>query len=128
MTRPRVFVVHQPTGRDRVTGQIGPTMDLSPATAFGPLVFVLGETENPFADVSATVARVWGRMSDEGFSSHDYVLLVGSPILIGIVTAVAAAIADGRVKMLQWSGKSRDGAAPGYHALSLNLNEPVDVP
>ena len=97
----RVFVVHQPTGRDRATGAIKPTMDLSPASEYGQLRFVLREWENPFADIRATVAEVRRVLEGEKITGRDWLLLVGNPCLIGIVAAVASDYVSD-LRMLQW--------------------------
>jgi hypothetical protein len=96
----RVFVVHQPTGRDRATGAIKPTMDLTPACEYGELRFILREWENPFNDISATVSEV-RRVLTGDMHGGDWLLLVGNPVLIGIVSAVAADL-FGELRMLQW--------------------------
>lgn len=99
----RVFVVHQPTGRDKTTGAIKPTMDLSPAREFGDLRFILREWENPFTDIDATVAEVRRVLEGEELDAEDWLLLVGNPVLIGIVSAVAVELAEGVLRMLQWN-------------------------
>jgi hypothetical protein len=111
----RVFVVHQPTGRDRSTGAIKPTMDLSPAREWGELRFILREWENPFADFDATVAEVRRVLLGEGLSDEDWLLLVGNPCLIGLVAAEAARITGG-LRMLQW-----DRSQHRYLAVSAQL-------
>lgn len=98
----RVYIVHQPTGRDRGTGAIKPTMDLSPAREFGELRYILREWENPFNDIDATVAEVRRVLVGEGLGPEDWLLLVGNPCLIAIVAAEAARVV-GSLRMLQWS-------------------------
>lgn len=101
MSQSRVFVVHQPTGRDKATGAIKPTMDLSPAAEWGQLRFVLREWENPFSDFDATAAEVRRVLEGEGFGPADWLLLVGNPCLIGLVAAEAYA-QTGWLRCLQW--------------------------
>ena len=111
----RVFAVHQPTGRDRDTGAIRPTMDLSPALEYGELRFILREFENPFRDINATldeVRRVLGNEMREG----DWLLLVGSPVLLGLVAVVAAELFD-EFRVLQW-----DRAAHQYLPVVAQLD------
>jgi len=114
----RVFVVHQPTGRDRLTGAIKPTMDLSPAREFGELRFILREWENPFSDIAATVAEVQRVLRGEGFDERDFLLLVGNPVLIGIVAAEAAYLTYGSLRMLQWNRSEHC-----YQAVSAQLGD-----
>jgi len=102
----RVFVVHQPTGRDPYTHAVKPTMDLSPALEYGELRFVLRDFENPFNDPQATLDEVQRVFADERLTADDWVLLVGNPVLIGMVAA-AAANATGRLNLLQWNRAER---------------------
>jgi hypothetical protein len=111
----RVFVVHQPTGRDRGTGAIKPTMDLSPAREYGELRFILREWENPFNDIDATTAEVRRVLTGE-MRGGDWLLLVGNPVLIGIVAAVAAEL-FGELRMLQW-----DRSAHRYLPVTAQLD------
>lgn len=112
----RVFVVQQPTGRDKETGAIKPTMDLSPAAEYGPLIFVLREWENPFADFAATASEVRRVLEAEEMGPSDWLLLVGNPCLIGLVAAEAAFITGG-LRMLQW-----DRANDRYRPVEAQLD------
>lgn len=112
----RVFVVHQPTGRDRATGAIKPTMDLSPALEYGELRFILREWENPFNDLDATASEVRRVLLGEGFNHDDWLLLVGNPVLIGLVAAEASRHTGGFLNMLQW-----DRTAHRYLSVSAQL-------
>jgi hypothetical protein len=98
----RVFAVQQPTGRDRDTGAIRPTMDLTPATEFGELRFILRDYHHPFRDPTGTAAEVRRVLEVEDFGPTDWLLLVGNPSLIGIVAAQASVITGGRLRLLQW--------------------------
>jgi hypothetical protein len=111
----RVFVVHQPTGRDKGTGAIRPTMDLSPALEWGELRFIMREWENPFINFDATAAEVHRVLVGEGLTLEDWLLLVGNPCLIGLVAAEAARITGG-LRMLQW-----DRSQHRYLAVSAQL-------
>ncbi len=102
-----VWAVHQPTGRDRETGQVINTMDLSPAEEFGELRFVLRDWENPFADPQATWTEIEESFDEDsqpesGLQEGDYLLLVGNPILIGLVCAAAADRVQ-TLNLLQWN-------------------------
>jgi hypothetical protein len=98
--QPKVFVVQMPTRIDQ--GVVVPSMDLTPALRWGPMVFLLREFENPFDDLQSTADRVQGRLIFNGFGSDDWLLLVGNPGLIGLVAAIAAPMAGGQLNMLQW--------------------------
>ena len=113
--KPRVFAVHQPTGRDPRTGAIRDTMDLSPAAEWGEIRFVLREFENPFADIRQTLADVRSVLHAENFGPADWLLLVGNPVLIAVVSAVAAE-RTGLLRVLQWNR-----AAHAYSPVELVL-------
>lgn len=103
----RVFAVQQPTGRDRETGAIKPTMDLTPASEYGELRFILRDYHHPFRDPSGTAAEVRRVLEGECFGPDDWLLLVGNPSLIGIVSAQAALLTRGHLRLLQWDRPRR---------------------
>lgn len=103
----RVFIVQQPTGRDPRTGAIQNTMDLSPANKWGEPIHILRDWENPFKNPDATAEEVERIFEVNDFCEDDWLLLVGNPILIGIVASVATGWVD-RLKMLQWSRADRE--------------------
>ena len=124
--RPRVFVVNQPTGRDLVTGQVVPTMDLSPAEEWGDLVFLMRETENPFRAPTETAVAVAQALEEADYWEDDYLLLVGSPVLIGLVAACAALVCP-RMNLLQWDrARARYNVAPvlDMDAVLQSLEDP----
>lgn len=100
--RSRVFAVQQPTGRDPSSGAIRPTMDLTPASVFGELRFILRDWQNPFRDPTGTAGEVRRVLTEENFTEEDWLLLVGNPSLIGIVAAQATLLTGGTLRMLQW--------------------------
>lgn len=76
-------------------------MDLSPATAYGELVFVLHEAQHPHRDPEAVLVSINEVMEEESFTENDWLLLVGNPVLIALV-AVAATYYAPRLNLLQW--------------------------
>jgi hypothetical protein len=78
--------------------------DLTPAEKFGELSFCLGDDADP------SDARITGLLDGAlvNFRDADYLLLVGNPALIGLAFAIAGEYNDGRVKVLQWSGRDGD--------------------
>lgn len=117
----RVFVVQQPTGRDQATGAIKPTMDLRPAAEYGDLRFILRDDENPFSNLEATAKEVLRVLVDDGFCPEDWLLLVGNPVLIGLVAATAAQV-TGSLKLLQWNR-----AKHAYMPVEVQLSELWDA-
>lgn len=99
-----VYVVQNQNKYDHDTGQYVPKFDLSPAFEYGQLKFLLSPTASPFTP-EKVMPDLWEGLAD--YSNEDHLLLVGNPVLIGWVTAIAADVNDGRVNLLQWSGKER---------------------
>lgn len=100
----RVFVVQLTIKADQRTGQLKPKHDISSAEEYGELYHLLSPTASPHSHASV-VAELSEKLSD--YSDDDYLLLIGSPALIGFAVAIAADYNEGRVNLLQWSG--RDG-------------------
>ena len=101
MTKPsRVFAVQQPT--HRLNGVVQPSMDLTPAEEFGEVVFLLHSAHNPFDDPEETAELVAEALTEEGYGPEDYLLMVGSPILISVVAAVAGQLFPS-LRLLQWN-------------------------
>lgn len=100
----RVFVVQNQHRWDRDRQRFLPKFDLTPAEEFGELTDLLSPTAAPF-NPEPVLKELREKLAD--FGDDDYLLLVGNPVLIGFATAVAASANDGRVNLLQWSGKDR---------------------
>jgi hypothetical protein len=81
--------------------QLKPKFDFELAREFGELEFLLKPSASPF-DLKPVLLRLHQVL--QNFSSSDYLLLTGNPILLGVTVAVAADYNDGNVAMLQWSG------------------------
>lgn len=105
-----VFVVQEQHRFDHSIGRLVPKFDLSPAEQHGRLVYLLSPTASPFSLGSVdTPGTVLAELMDklQQFGDDDHLLLIGNPVLIGVATAIAADCNDGRVRLLQWSGKDR---------------------
>jgi hypothetical protein len=104
----RVFVVQQPTRRGD-DGGVEPSFDLSPAEAYGELVFLLHEAHNPFNAMNATAQLVLDAFDEHDYEpEEDYLLLVGNPVLMGVVAAVAGRYSlegygESMIRILQWN-------------------------
>lgn len=97
-----VYIVQDQRRYDKLTGQFVHKFDLSPAEEFGAFSYLLTPTASPF-NPSNIIPELREALQD--FSDDDHLLLVGNPVLIGWATAIAADYNDGRVSVLQWSGK-----------------------
>ena len=101
-----VYVPQNPTKLDNATGQFVPRFDLSDAENFGELKYLLSPTAKPFLNDSI-IRQLHEGLED--FTSDDFLLLIGNPALIGMVSAIAAQYTGGDIKFLQWG---KDAYAP----------------
>lgn len=99
----RVFVVQKTMRWDGTKGELVPKFDVSPAQEYGEIVYLLSPTASPFRPDSL-LGELHEKLKD--FTPDDYLLLIGSPVIIGLAVAIAADYTDGEVKVLQWSGKA----------------------
>lgn len=98
MTKPRVFIVHEQYVR-LPGGRLDRKLDLTAAESYGTLVRVFEGRDVP-TDPDALV-EIASEVLDD-MTKDDYILPVGSPYLIGVVTAIATNITYGHLKMLVW--------------------------
>ncbi len=91
---PTVYVVSE-TGSHNIT----------PALDFGKIETILPPNAQIAFSVVPTVMRIQRKL--EKFSDEDYLLFIGDPTAIGIVSAVAAAKNNGRFKCLKWDKLER---------------------
>lgn len=117
---PRVYVINEPLRRNHDTGELERTIDLSPATAFGELSFLLHSGQLP-QDPSPTVEVLRRKLAD--YTANDFLLPVGHPAMIGWATALAARASGGEVKMLCWYPPMRR-----YLVTKVRLWDPGDAP
>jgi len=104
MPTPTVYVVQQTMQKDRRTGLLSPRFDLTPAEEWGNIVCLLTPSAKPFTP-APIIEELHDKLAD--YSDDDFLLCAGSPILIGLATAIAASHNDGRVNMLQWHGRDK---------------------
>jgi hypothetical protein len=100
----RVFVVQNQHRWDRDKQKFEPKFDLEPAAEFGELTYLLSPTAAPFRP-EPVIAELKQKLQD--YRDGDHLLLVGNPVLIGFAVALAADANEGRVSLLQWSGKDQ---------------------
>ena len=98
----RVFVVQKTMRWDAQKGELVPKFDLTPAERHGQIEYLLSPTASPFRP-GALLDELHDKLST--ITENDYLLLVGNPVLIGMVVAIATGYTDGNVRVLQWSGK-----------------------
>lgn len=101
----RVFAVQQHRRFDREAGELVDVHDLSPALRFGELLYLLSPTAAPWA-VGEVVEELEGKLWD--YRPEDYLLMVGNPVLCCLAAVVAARASGGRLRFLQWNGRSHE--------------------
>lgn len=97
-----VYVVQNQHRWDREACVFVPKYDMASAEEFGQLVYLLSPTAAPFHP-APIIAELKEKL--KGYKEGDHLLLVGNPALILAVGALAASYNNGRVSVLQWSGK-----------------------
>lgn len=101
----KVFVIHQPAVRDRITGRFRPQHDLTPALEYGEVVNVLPAGAIP-QDMTALYCDVFAVLDEHGFSPDDYVLALGDPAAIAVGVIVATEILHSsnqlHMQLLKW--------------------------
>jgi len=103
-----VYVVQKQMRFDDATGELVPRFKtLEKAERFGKLEYLLSPSAHPF-----NPDHIIGDLHEKlkVFTDEDYLLLIGNPALIGMATVVASHYNEGRVKLLQWSGRQGDYA------------------
>jgi len=91
---PKVYVVTE-TGQHNITS----------ALDYGRIEVLLPGNAQVAFSPAPTVARVQRKL--EQFTDEDYLLFIGDPTAISIVSAVAAAKNNGRYKCLKWDRYER---------------------
>lgn len=98
-----VFVVQRQMRWDPDRRELVPRFpEVERALSFGPLEYILSPNDHPY-DPELVLGKIHDKM--RRFSRDDHLLLIGSPALIGMVTAIAARYSDGYVNFLIWNGK-----------------------
>lgn len=111
----KVFVV-QDTRRYEAGAYVS-AHDLTPAEQYGELIYLLSPTAAPWKP-EGIITELWDKLED--FSDDDYLLMVGNPVLIGLATAVACDVNKGRVRFLQWHGRSQS-----YTPVEAQVFDPI---
>jgi hypothetical protein len=74
--------------------------NISSALQYGDIETILPPNAQVAFSVAPTVRRIQRKL--ELFTDDDYLLFIGDPTAIGIVSAIAAAKNSGRYKCLKW--------------------------
>lgn len=81
--------------------------------AYGEIVELLSPTAKPF-NPAPLVEELYIKL--EKFSSADYIICIGNPILLSMAVTIAADINNGKVRLLQWHGHRNE-----YTPVELDL-------
>lgn len=99
-----VYVVQMPVRRDPATGQMVPSVDLTPAQEYGEVATLLAS--GPVALLPAQMLATL-RHGLRNFTDDDYLLPTGDPTAIAAAAIVASQANMGRVRILKWDGRTR---------------------
>ncbi len=97
----RVFVVQIPARK--VRGKWVKTRDISDAERFGKLEILL--PQGNITDTTEAQGTVTEKMGT--YTPDDYILAIGDPIAIAIVTMMASKSSGGTVKFLKWDPRGK---------------------
>jgi hypothetical protein len=115
--QPRVFVVQEPLYKDNRSGEIRSKFSLDPAKNFGELVYILNWSDPSELSVQQMVWKV--RRELQGFTEHDYLLMVGNPTAMALSAVIAAEHTGGILKLLYWDNVRGGGV---YRAETVDVN------
>jgi len=79
--------------------------NISSAMDYGVIETVLPPNAQIAFSVTPTVRRIQRKL--EKFTDEDYLLFIGDPTAIGIISAIAASKNNGRFKCLKWDKLER---------------------
>jgi len=99
-----VYVVQEPLMRDRVSGEVRPKFDISPARKYGEVRYLLNWSDD-CSDPESLVKFLTLQLKD--YSSVDYILVTGNPNAMAIATCIAARNTGGLLKLLSWNNLER---------------------
>lgn len=106
IVQPVVYVIQEDSSRN-----------MTSALNYGSLELVLEEgDEATMLNIPRIVAKI--KYALRNFKKGDYLILIGSPVSIGIACAIAAEMTGGEFNVLKWDGQERR-----YWEARINLNQ-----
>lgn len=97
--------------------QDDPKKNLLPAAEYGDIVPLMAPGQGIMHTGSTVAAVRHLRSKLKTIKPADYILLVGDPMAIGLVCAIAAEFLNGRLRVLKWDARERQ-----YYVVSANVN------
>lgn len=110
----KVYVIQRPAYKDRATGEWKDKYDLSAATQYGEIKYLIGRRGNIPQNTQPTVELL--RKKLEGFTSDDYLVAIGDPVAIACACMIAVEKSGGSLKILKW-----DRLIEGYLPYVISL-------
>jgi hypothetical protein len=98
----RVFCITEPIKIE--SGEPVPLFDLTPAYHYGDVEILL-QSKQTGLNTTPIIQLLREKLQD--FCDDDYILPVGDPTIIGIVSALVSDINQGRFKILKWEKRQR---------------------
>ena len=99
-----VYVVQKQLKVDPRSGDLVSRFDLSSAESLGEVRYLLSPSARPY-NAGGIITELYKKL--DSFSDSDYLLLIGNQCLVGFAMSVAADLNNGRVRILQWSGRDQ---------------------
>ena len=91
----RVFITQEMHGRNFL-----------PARHYGTLVAVLPDNAQIVISATPILRKIQRTLND--YSTEDYLLLTGAPIIMGLCMMVASEKTNGILRMLKWEKREKD--------------------
>lgn len=86
-------------------GRLVPKFNFNSARQYGEIRIVLDAPSNSIDDPNQVVETLHDNLCD--FTSDDYLLPIGNPVLIGWATTVATFYSRGEITLLSWDRKNK---------------------
>jgi hypothetical protein len=96
---PKVYITQQPMKRDIKTGELIPLYDVTPALEYGNIVHLC--KPGPMWHAPTRLVHTLKRALKH-YTSDDYLLLLGDPVLMITAAIVAAQRTQGTINVLRW--------------------------
>lgn len=105
MSKTRVYIPQEPMRWDAELCVNKPTMDFTPALRYGELVVCLSHGIS-FHITKPVLTALREKM--HSFTADDYLIAVGSPLMIALSSAVALERTGGKLQLLTWDRREAE--------------------
>lgn len=111
----KVYIVQNPMRRDRKSGELISSFDLTPARQYGSLEVLLRSGPVLLDPVPAT-ERLWEKLRD--FTSRDKLLCLGDPVAIAAAASIVGQVNGGIIPLLVWDRHTKQ-----YLEINVDVNQ-----